>query len=97
MAKLINFLHPSKNYRIIPEYNVWGSGVEICKDVVASYDEGPEGVKNYYNQYIVGAITGMMVALEETSQIDNGDDLIAQTLFYCREHPLEPLGDEVEV
>ena len=67
MAKVINFLHPSINYQNIPEYNVWGSGVEICKDVVASYDEGPEGVKNYYNQYIVGAITGMMVALEETS------------------------------
>jgi len=75
----------------LPEYNVWGSGVEICKDVIASYDEGPEGVKNYYNQYIVGAITGMMVALEETSQIDNGDDLIAQTIFYCREYPSEPL------
>jgi len=67
MAKVINFLHPSNNYQIIPEYNVWGGGVEICKDVIASYDEGPQGVKNYYNQYIVGAITGMMVALEETS------------------------------
>ena len=85
---LSSIQHQSKS---LPEYNVWGSGVEFCKEVVANYDQGSEGVKNYYNQYIVGAIMGMMVAHEATCQIDNGDDLIAQTLFYCKEHPSEPL------
>lgn len=91
MAKVINFLNSITNCQKLPEYNVWGSGVEPCKEVIANYDSGSDGVKTYYNQYIVGAVTGMMVALEETSQINNGDDLIAQTLFYCREHPFEPL------
>ena len=95
MSKIIPFDNSLSNFQnkseIVPEYNVWGSGVESCKEVIANYDQGSEGVKNYYNQYIVGAITGMMVAHEATCQIDNGDDLIGQTLFYCREYPSEPL------
>jgi len=95
MTKIIHFDNSLSNFQnkseIVPEYNVWGSGVETCKEVIANYDQGPEGVKNYYNQYIVGAIMGMMVAHEATCQIDNGDDLIGQTLFYCREYPSEPL------
>ena len=90
MTKVINFSNSKYKNFTIPEYNVWGSGVETSQQVIANYDSGSDEVKNYYNQYIVGAIMGMMVALEETSQIDNGDDLIAQTIFYCREHPSEP-------
>ena len=91
MTKIINFSNFKEQQPNVPEYNVWGSGVESCKEVIANYDQGPEGVKNYYNQYIIGAIMGMMVAHEATCQIDNGDDLIGQTLFYCRECPSEPL------
>ena len=91
MTKIINFSNLEEQQSKEPEYNVWGSGVETCKEMIINYDGGSDGVKNYYNQYIVGAIMGMMVALEETCQIDNGDDLVAQTLFYCREYPSEPL------
>lgn len=95
MVKVINFLNHKKNIQShpekTPEYNVWGSGVESCQEVITNYDKGPEGVRTYYDQYIVGAIMGMMVALEETSTIDNGDDLVGQTLYYCRECPAEPL------
>ena len=91
MTKVISFFNSRDKHFNKSEYNVWGSGVENCKEVIINYDEGSDGIKTYYNQYIVGAIMGMMVALEETSQIDNVDDLIAQTLFYCREYPSEPL------